>query len=217
MPAPGNRNSHQIARVTVRKAMTTPSPPHSMRPGSAAHPLHTSSQTNAYRLINRAGDGFADLAVDRYGAVLRGARLQPGRKGLAATSRVAGAGRSSWGRRPSTSSIGRCRAMCWMIAARRSLTPIEPLIGRAVERVDVIENGARFIIRPAEGLNPGLFLDMREVREFVRAQRGGQNGVELFCLHVCVWRGGLAGRRGACAQPGHVAALSGLGTRECGA
>ena len=33
-------------------------------------PLHTSANTTAYRLINRSGDGFPDLAVDRYGHVL---------------------------------------------------------------------------------------------------------------------------------------------------
>jgi len=69
--------------------------------------------------------------------------------------------------------------------------------GRPVERLDVIENGARFIIRPAEGLNPGLFLDMREVREFVRASAAGNTVLNCFA-YTCAF--GVAALQGGAAR-----------------
>jgi 23S rRNA (cytosine1962-C5)-methyltransferase len=80
---------------------------------------------------------------------------------------------------------------------KRSLTPIEPLIGKTVERVDVIENGLRYIIRPAEGLNPGLFLDMREVREFVREMAAGKTVLNCFA-YTCAF--GVAALQGGAAR-----------------
>jgi 23S rRNA (cytosine1962-C5)-methyltransferase len=81
--------------------------------------------------------------------------------------------------------------------ARRALVPIEPLIGQAVDRVEVVENGSRFIIRPAEGLNPGLFLDMREAREFVHAGAAGKSVLNCFA-HTCAF--GVAALRGGAAR-----------------
>ncbi|HSD85436.1 MAG TPA: hypothetical protein VLG46_16355, partial [Anaerolineae bacterium] len=52
--------------------------------------LHTATDTTAYRLINRAGDGWPELAVDRYGDVLvahvysRGVKVSPPRAVLQA-------------------------------------------------------------------------------------------------------------------------------------
>ena len=107
-------------------------------------PLHTSANTNAYRLINRAGDGFPDLAVDRYGAVLvahvysQGRKVSPPRAVLQALADRVGAEAVYIKYRPVQGNVLDDRA-------RRSLTPIEPLIGRAVERADE---------RPGRGLRP---------------------------------------------------------------
>ncbi len=141
--------------------------------------LHTSAATNAYRLINRSGDGFPDLAVDRYGDVLvahvysQGVKVAPPRAVLQTLADWVGAAAVYIKYRPVQGNVLDDRA-------RRSLTPIEPLIGRVVERAAVIENGSRFIIRPAEGLNAGLFLDMREVREFVRAHAAEKTILNCF-------------------------------------
>ena len=158
--------------------------------------LHISTTTNAYRLINRAGDGFPDLAVDRYDSVLvahvysQGVKIAPPRAVLQALADRVGAEAVYIKYRPVQGNVLDDRM-------KRSLTPIEPLIGRAVERVDVIENGSRYIIRPAEGLNPGLFLDMREVREFVRVNAAGKTVLNCFA-YTCAF--GAAALQGGAAR-----------------
>jgi 23S rRNA (cytosine1962-C5)-methyltransferase len=158
--------------------------------------LHESKSTNAYRLINRSGDGFPDLAVDRYGDVLvahlysQGVKVAPPRAVLQALAAQAGAQAVYLKYRPVQGNVLDDRA-------KQSLTPIEPLIGTAVERVDVIENGSRYIIRPAEGLNPGLFLDMREVREFVRIRAAGKTVLNCFA-YTCAF--GVTALQGGAAR-----------------
>lgn len=158
--------------------------------------LHASTTTNAYRLINRSGDGFPDLAVDRYGDVLvahvysQGVKVAPPRTVLQRLADRVGAQAVYLKYRPVQGNVLDDRA-------RRSLIPIEPLIGRAVERADVTENGSRFIIHPAEGLNPGLFLDMREVREFVRATAAGKTVLNCFA-YTCAF--GVAALQGGAAR-----------------
>ncbi len=44
----------------------------------------------------------------------------------------------------------------------------------------MVESGARYLIRPAAGLSVGLFLDMREVREWVRNMARGRTVLNLF-------------------------------------
>lgn len=159
-------------------------------------PLHASARTNAYRLINRSGDGFSDLAVDRYGDVLvahvysQGMKVAPPRAVLQALADRVEAQAVYLKYRPVQGNVLDDRT-------KRSLTPIEPLIGRSVERVEVIENGSRCHIRPAEGLNPGLFLDMREAREFVRANAAGKTILNCFA-YTCAF--GVAALRGNAAR-----------------
>src|SRR5512139_246344 len=91
-------------------------------------PLHISTQTNAYRLINRSGDGFPDLAVDRYGDVLvahvysQGVKVSPPRAVLQALADRVGAQAVYIKYRPAQGNVLGDRT-------RRSLIPIEPLIG----------------------------------------------------------------------------------------
>lgn len=159
-------------------------------------PLHAAGETNTYRLINRAGDGFPDLTVDRYAEVLvahlyrQGVPAPPPRSVLAALADWSEAQAIYVKYRPAQGNVldG---------PTRRALSPIAPVIGQAVERVEVSEAGARYLIRPAEGLNPGLFLDMREVREFVRAQATGKTVLNCFA-YTCSF--GVAARRGGAAR-----------------
>ena len=155
--------------------------------------LHHSSDTNAYRLINRAGDGFPDLAVDRYADVLvahvysQGTKVQPPRTVLQALADRVGARTVYLKYRPMQGNVLDDRT-------RRTLTPIAPLIGRAVETLEVTENGARFIIRPAEGLNPGLFLDMREMRDWVRHTASGKTVLNCFAYTCAFGAAALQGK-----------------------
>lgn len=158
--------------------------------------LHQSSETNAYRLINHSGDGFSDLTVDRYGNVLvanvysAGVKVQPPRELLTILAEYAAAQAVYIKYRPAQANV-------LSEEARRALIPLQPLIGRAMDSAEVIENGSRFLIRPAEGLNPGLFLDMREVRAWVQAQSHGKTALNCFA-YTCAF--GVAALRGGAAR-----------------
>lgn len=147
--------------------------------------LQRSPDTNTYRLINRAGDGFPDLAVDRYAAVLvahiysQGIKVQPPRAILEDLAERTGAQAVYLKYRPTQANV-------LAEEARRALTPSEPLFGRAIDQVEVQENGLRFLVRPGEGLNPGLFVDMREGRELVRARARGKTVLNCFA-YTCAF------------------------------
>lgn len=61
-----------------------------------------------------------------------------------------------------------------------ALAPPLPLIGTAVESLSVTELGARFEIRPGNGLSVGLYLDARDARAWVRANARGRTVLNTF-------------------------------------
>ena len=158
--------------------------------------LHSSPDSNTYRLLNRAGDGFPDLSVDRYADVLvaniysQGARVDPPQAVLQALAQVAGARAVYVKYRPVQASV-------LDEGTRRELAPSAPLLGQAVESVEVRENGLRFVIRPGEGLNTGLFLDMRPIRAYVRAHAAGKTVLNCFA-YTCAF--GVAALQGGAAR-----------------
>ncbi len=127
--------------------------------------------TDAYRLVNGAGDALPGLVVDRYAglAVLRlysaawepwldllvnGIRRLPGVEGVV---RRLGVQRVDGGR------------------------GLELLHGAAApETVIVREYGLRFLVRPSRGQKTGLFLDQRENRHAVARWARGREVVNLF-------------------------------------
>jgi 23S rRNA (cytosine1962-C5)-methyltransferase len=158
--------------------------------------LHESSATNVYRVINRAADGFPDLAVDRYASVLvahlysQGITVQPPRALLENLAERARAQAVYVKYRPVQGNV-------LNEDARRALTPNTPLIGRAIDQIEVQEDGLRFIVRPAAGLNPGLFADMREVRKWMRTVAAGQMVLNCFA-YTCAF--GVAALKGGAAR-----------------
>jgi 23S rRNA (cytosine1962-C5)-methyltransferase len=62
----------------------------------------------------------------------------------------------------------------------RRLAPEQPLWGSPADEVEVVEYGVRYSIRPGGGLSVGLFLDMRDVRTWLRANTRGQSVLNLF-------------------------------------
>ncbi len=137
-------------------------------------PLARRVDLTAYRLVNGAGDGFVSSA-DRYGDVLFVSAAGPGAADdLARALAVRLAPRAAYARtRPRTASR-------LTDAERRRLASEPPLLGQPVEREIVVEHGVRYEIRPRAGLSPGLFLDMREVRRWVRGVAGGRSVLNLF-------------------------------------
>jgi 23S rRNA (cytosine1962-C5)-methyltransferase len=62
----------------------------------------------------------------------------------------------------------------------RAHASAEPLWGLPVEELEVVESGAHYLVRPAAGLSVGLFLDMREVRSWLRGAAHGRTVLNLF-------------------------------------
>jgi 23S rRNA (cytosine1962-C5)-methyltransferase len=159
-------------------------------------PLWSAPQTNAFRLINRAGDGFPALAVDRFGEVLVAHQYDSPEPGpdpanvLRALAERAEAGSVYLKRRPAQANV-------LSSAERARLAPAQPLIGRPVEELVVRERGLRFSIHPGAGLSVGLFLDMRLTREWVQAHSRG--GTVLNCFaYTCGF--GVAAAAGGAAR-----------------
>ena len=80
--------------------------------------------------------------------------------------------------------------------ALAALAPATPAWGAAVEQLEVVESGVRFAVRPGAGLSVGLFLDMRDVRAWLRAQSARRQVLNLFAytcsFGVCAALGGAA-------------------------
>jgi len=158
-------------------------------------PLAVDPQTTAYRLIHRAADGFPDLAVDRYADVLvahlyeRGRRVRPPTRLFKALAEHVGAQSVYLKYRPEQASI-------LGAAELEALAPRAPLFGRPVDEVEVLENGTRFIVRPADGLSTGLFLDMRDARAWLRGHVHGLTILNCFAytcgFGLAAWLGGAA-------------------------
>lgn len=155
--------------------------------------LAASGETTCYRLIHRAADGFPGLAVDRFGDVLVAGLYEDeasveARPLLARLLTLTNARAVYIKRRPSQASrLGD--------EARSEHAPATPLLGEAVEETQVLEGGARFAIRPGAGLSVGLFLDMRDMRAWVRSQAKGKSVLNCFA-YTCAF-GVAAGLGGA--------------------
>ncbi len=159
-------------------------------------PLANSADTNAYRLLNGAADGVPELTVDRYAHVLvaniydEKVDVKPYEEILRAIAEQTAARAIYVKHRPA-------QANTLDEDTRNELAPPEPLWGDAVDEVESKENGMRFIIRPGEGLNTGLFSDMREVRAFVRDNAAGKLVLNCFA-YTCAF--GVAALCGGAAR-----------------
>jgi 23S rRNA (cytosine1962-C5)-methyltransferase len=131
----------------------------------------------AYRLINGSADGLPGVAVDRYDdvAIIHTDSpaiadewlpiLRAELSSLCPTAYVKVHPRTTSRLKPD---------------ARRRLAPEAPAWGPPREEVQVTEGVARYVVRPASGLSVGLFLDMREVRSYLRQHLAGRTVLNLF-------------------------------------
>jgi 23S rRNA (cytosine1962-C5)-methyltransferase len=140
------------------------------------------------------------LAVDRLGEVLvahvygAGHRLSAPTDTLEALAQATGARSVYVKYRPTQANV-------LSESERQALAPTTPLLGEPVEETVAQENGLRFAIRPADGLSVGLFLDMRELRAWVRAQARGQTVLNCFA-YTCGF--GVAAVAGGAARTVNV-------------
>lgn len=144
-------------------------------------PLASRPDLTAYRLVHGAADRLPGLAVDRYGGVLvlhlGQTDVEPARcvePLLAGVARVGMAPRAIYVKRHPPQA-NKLRA-----GTVRALAPPDPVWGQRVAQEVILEEGARFLIRPGDGLSVGLFLDMREVRGWVREVAGVRSVLNLF-------------------------------------
>jgi 23S rRNA (cytosine1962-C5)-methyltransferase len=70
------------------------------------------------------------------------------------------------------------------------------LWGTPPDEFPVAERGVSYLIRPRAGLSVGLFLDMREVRSWLRSVSSGRSVLNLFAytcsLGLCAALGGAS-------------------------
>lgn len=131
-------------------------------------------QTNAYRLINAEGDGLPGLIVDRYADImvvqihtLGMEQLRP----LVVEALVAETGTKGVLIRNDSQS-----------RRREGLYLDRPVVafGEVPEKVEMIENGIRFLVDPYEGQKTGFFLDQRDNRETLRRYVQGKRVLNCF-------------------------------------
>ncbi len=147
-------------------------------------------ETTAWRWLNGSADGLPHVTVDRFGDVAVVNLYAPfsGEDEGALSSALLSAGARSvfLKRRPKEARVE-------ATVRKEELAPKDAVAGEPVESLWVAEKGLRYLIQPGQGLTVGLFLDMREGREAVRAGAEGLSVLNLFAF-TCGF--GVAARAG---------------------
>lgn len=145
------------------------------REGSAA-------ETTAYRLVNGAGDGLPGITLDRYGDSLvlncYDPQLEPDAPTLKLLVETLG---QVWPEMPVYGKF-RPRQASTLARSEEIVAPERPLRGNPLPETTIRETGLEYLIRPGEGLSPGLFLDMREVRSRLAALVAGKTVLNCFAF-----------------------------------
>jgi 23S rRNA (cytosine1962-C5)-methyltransferase len=158
-------------------------------------PLAADPETTIYRLVNAAADGLPGLTADRYGDALvvsiydddETVPPRPVPEPLVTALAEATGGRSIYVKyRPKQAS----RIPEEQLA---TLAPPRPLLGPDLGEFVAHEEGLAYLVRPGDGLNAGLFPDMRETRCRVRAWAAGRRVLNCFAYTCGFGVAALAG------------------------
>jgi 23S rRNA (cytosine1962-C5)-methyltransferase len=138
--------------------------------------LSALADLSTYRLFHGDGEGAPGIAVDRFDrvVVIHAESPETLDEWLPALSEGL-AGFDAAYTKVHPPSRSRLTA-----ATLRALAPPEPAWGAPSSDVEVIEHGVRFVVRPAAGFSLGMFLDMREVRAWLRANTERRSVLNLF-------------------------------------
>ena len=127
--------------------------------------------TDAYRVVNAAGDGLPGIVLDRYGG-LAVVRLYSAGWACHVQAIVDAVARLPW---------------VEMVYRRYGVKRVDGRKGGVLlkggslpEQLVVQEHGVRFLVRPGRGQKTGLFLDQRENRRRVGRLSAGHRVLNLF-------------------------------------
>lgn len=146
--------------------------------------LLADGRTNAFRVVNSRGDGLPDVTVDWFDEVAvlslyRSVQREEEQALAHALVTAVGARAVYLKRRPREARTAARRS-------REELAPDRPLAGEHVAECVVKESGLSFRILPGDGLAVGLYLDMRDTREWLRARVGGKSVLNCFA-YTCAF------------------------------
>lgn len=161
--------------------------------------LAADARTTAYRLVNGVADGLEGVTLDRFEDVLvlslYRALSEEDERALVEQAGALLAPRALYvKRRPR-------EARVVANTKKAELAPELPALGEPVAERVVLERGERYRIRPAQGLSVGLYLDMREVRGWLRERARGKTVLNCFA-YTCAF--GVAARLGGAARAVNV-------------
>ena len=143
------------------------------------------------RLVDDAGDNLPGVWIDRYGAL--------------AVIHVRGEDASDFGEfralGPALAALCNVTTIYGRIHARRAAESAartaELLFGEPVAEYWVAERGLEYLLRPAEQVNAGLFVDMRAVRETLQKKAQGLRVLNTFAFTGSL---GLAALKGGATE-----------------
>jgi 23S rRNA (cytosine1962-C5)-methyltransferase len=141
--------------------------------------------TSAVRLLHGAADGLPGLAVDRFADVCVIHADAPDVL-------------EHWLDNLYVALKDTCSTAYAKVRPRglQQFVPTEPVWGPTRTEVEAIEHDVLFEVRPAAGLSVGLFVDMREVRQWLRRQSADRSVLNLFAytcsFGVCAALGGAS-------------------------
>ncbi len=147
-------------------------------------PLLTDARTTAFRVLNAEADGVPDVTVDVFGdlyVISLYRDFTPAEEEAFLDAAVA-----AWA--PGSVYLKRRPREARVLAnvAKESLAPEVPARGEPVESLTALENGLSFLIRPAQGLSVGLYLDMRDTRAWLLNEVRGLTVLNLFA-YTCAF------------------------------
>jgi 23S rRNA (cytosine1962-C5)-methyltransferase len=155
------RHAEDVGRLLARR----------IEEAASARPALLPADTDAYRVVNGAGDGLPGIVVDRYAHV--------------AVLRIYSAAWLPWleDLTRALADIDGITTVLRRLGVRRvdGQDGIETLHGAPLDGPLVVrEAGLRFLSRPDVGQKTGLFLDQREHRRFVAGLASGRTFANLF-------------------------------------
>ncbi|HET9451536.1 MAG TPA: class I SAM-dependent rRNA methyltransferase [Aggregicoccus sp.] len=158
-------------------------------------PLLADPRTSALRLLHGEADGVPEVTADAFGDLV----VLSLYRDLSAQEeqQLADAAVQAWA--PRSLYLKRRPREARVVANTRKeqLAPELPVRGEALSELQALERGLRFLIRPAQGLSVGLYLDMRDTRTWLREQVAGRTVLNLFA-YTCAF--GVAAHAGCAAR-----------------